>query len=73
MIVKVRTTEVWDAWQFAAIESGLALDAWMSAEPEEKEHRHCAYIAALDREEQAAATLAERVDPAAAARLRSGG
>jgi hypothetical protein len=68
-----RTMEFWDAWAFAAVESGLALEAWMSASHEEKELGYFAYLASLDREEKAAAALAERVDPAAAARLSGGG
>jgi hypothetical protein len=68
-----RTRDVWDAWAFAAIESGLALGAWLSAEPGDRELGYLAYLACLDREEQAAMVLAERVDPPAAARLRATG
>jgi hypothetical protein len=62
--------ECHDAWAFAAAESTLALDAWLKAAPNEKELGYYAYVAALDREEQAAAALAQRVDPGAAARIR---
>jgi hypothetical protein len=65
-----RAAEVWDAWRFAAVESALALDDWMTAAPEEKELGFDAYLTCLDREEEAAIAVAERVDPAAAVRLR---
>jgi hypothetical protein len=68
---RVRAVDLWDAWQFAAVESALALDTWMSAGEDEKKLGYGAYIACLDREEQAATALAERVDPAAAKRLRA--
>jgi len=68
-----RPVEYHDAWTFAAVESALALEAWLSAPPGEKEFGYNAYLASLDREEQAAHALAERVDPAAAARLRAEG
>jgi hypothetical protein len=68
-----RTMEFWDAWAFAAVESGLALEAWMSASHEEKDLGYFAYLACLDREEKAATVLAERVDPDAAARLSKSG
>jgi hypothetical protein len=66
-----RAADLWDAWQFAAAESTLALAEWMSAESDEKELGYGAYVACLDREEQAATTLADRVDPVAAKRLRA--
>jgi hypothetical protein len=66
-----KATDFHDAWAFAAVESALALEAWLSASHEEKDVGYTAYLASLDREEQAAAALAERVDPAAAARLRT--
>jgi hypothetical protein len=65
-----RAMEFWDAWAFAAVESGLALEAWFSASHEEKEFGYFTYLACLDREEKAASALAERVDPDAAGRLR---
>jgi hypothetical protein len=70
---RARTMEFWDAWAFAAVESGLALEAWMSASQEDKELGYFAYLACLDREEKAATVLAECVDPSAAARMRDGG
>jgi hypothetical protein len=71
LLTKERTIDYWDAWAFAAVDSQLALDAWMTALDDEKELGYSAYLACLDREEQAAIALAERVDPAAAARLRA--
>jgi hypothetical protein len=71
LLTRERTIDFWDAWAFAAVESQLALDAWMTAPHDEKELGYSAYLACLDREEQAAVVLAERVDPSAAARLRT--
>jgi hypothetical protein len=64
-----RTRAYWDAWACAAAESGMALQAWMSAERPDRKRGYHAYVACLDREEQAAAVLMERIDPGAAARL----
>jgi hypothetical protein len=58
-----RPEDLWDAWAFAAMEAELALDAWRRAARELKASAFAAYRAALDREEQAAARLAERVRP----------
>jgi hypothetical protein len=68
-----READFWDAWVFAAVESALALEAWLSAAQDEKLRGYWAYIACLNREEAAAMALADRVDPAAAARLRAAG
>jgi hypothetical protein len=70
---QARTMEFWDAWAFAAVESGLALEAWMSAPQDEKELGYFAYLASLDREEKAASALAERVNLVAGARTGGGG
>jgi hypothetical protein len=53
--------ELWDAWVFAEVETGLALDIWYGADHEHKRNAYAAYVAALDREEQAANTLALRL------------
>jgi len=58
--------DLWDAWGFAAMEAELALDAWKRAAHGMKAAAFAAYGAALDREEQAAATLAARLAPASA-------
>jgi hypothetical protein len=55
--------QLWDAWGFAAMEAELALDAWKKAARELKAAAFATYRAALDREEQAAARLAERIAP----------
>jgi hypothetical protein len=68
-----RIADFFDAWVFAAAECQLALQAWTSARQDEKQLGYFAYVACLDREEQAALALAERVDPAAAFRIRSHG
>jgi hypothetical protein len=67
-----RAADLWDAWRFAAVESALALKDWMIASRGEKELGYHAYLACLDREQEAANALAERVDPDAAIRLRAG-
>ncbi|HEY2602995.1 MAG TPA: hypothetical protein VGI67_15670 [Thermoleophilaceae bacterium] len=53
--------ELWDAWVFAEVETDLALEAWYSAPRDEKRGPYAAYVAALDREEQAALTLERRL------------
>jgi hypothetical protein len=55
--------DLWDAWAFAEIDSGLALDAWQTAAPADQAAAHAAYCAALDREERAAAALAAGAGP----------
>jgi hypothetical protein len=56
--------ELWDAWQFAATEATLKLRIWCTAPAESKAQAHTTYVAALDREEQAARLLACRLQPA---------
>jgi hypothetical protein len=53
--------DLWDAWLFAAAESSLMLDAWRRAASEQRVDAYAGYHAALDREEQAAFVLAERL------------
>jgi hypothetical protein len=53
--------ELWDAWVFAEVETDLALDTWYGAAGEDKRNAYAAYVAALDREEKAADTLALRL------------
>ena len=60
---RVRPEELWDAWAFAAMEAELALDAWKKAAHELKAAAFATYRQALDREEQAALSLAARVVP----------
>jgi hypothetical protein len=53
--------DLWDAWLFAAAESSLMLQAWHVAGREQRVGAYAGYRAALDREEQAALVLANRV------------
>jgi hypothetical protein len=55
--------DLFDAWLFAEAEASLTLQDWSSAATEEKAWAHAAYCAALDREEQAARVLADRLRP----------
>ena len=61
---RTRSTELFDAWKFAAIDVALALEAWRSADRPDKRTAHAAYVAALDREAHAAAMLQHRLRPA---------
>jgi hypothetical protein len=58
-LVVPRVEDLWDAWAFAALEAQLALDHWKAAARELKASAFASYRAALDREERAAARLAE--------------
>jgi hypothetical protein len=69
MITGRRIAAAWDAWSYAALESRLALELWMYSSDGLKHRQYEAYLVCLEREEQAARTLAERLDPAVAARL----
>jgi hypothetical protein len=53
--------DLWDAWLFAEAEASLMLEAWLSAGTADKGWTHAGYRAALDREEQAARVLADRL------------
>ncbi len=54
-----RVEDLWDAWAFAALEAQLALGQWKAAAQDLKASAFRSYRAALDREERAAARLAE--------------
>jgi hypothetical protein len=69
---QVSKRDLWDAWAFAAAESSIRLNAWMSAPPAEKELRYGSYVASLDREQQAATVLASVADRPQGRRLRLG-
>ena len=60
---RLRPEQLWDAWAFAAMEAELALDAWKKAAHELKAAAFATYRQALDREEEAAASLAAAVAP----------
>ncbi|MEA2478381.1 MAG: hypothetical protein QOJ07_303 [Thermoleophilaceae bacterium] len=53
--------ELFDAWLFAATEATLELQSWTAAPSERKAEAHAVYVAALDREEQAALVLGNRL------------
>ena len=55
--------DLWEAWAIAATDARLALQAWSSAEREERADAYAVYTATLDREEQAARALTARVAP----------
>jgi hypothetical protein len=69
---KVTAEALWDAWMFAEVEAELALAVWSGAPEGDQERAHSVYVAALDREEQAALALALKVEPRAGRRLRGG-
>lgn len=58
---RARAADLYDAWKFAAADATLALTAWRSAGWSEKRSAHVAYVAALDREAQAADVLGRRL------------
>jgi hypothetical protein len=60
-LVLVRTDDLWNAWQAAEIESGVALCDWATASDGRKADAYERYRDALDREETAAARVAVRL------------
>jgi hypothetical protein len=64
-IKRLRPADLFDAWLFAETEASLALAAWMSAPVGEKRDAYTSYLAALDREAQAAGMLELRLADAA--------
>jgi hypothetical protein len=61
---RIRVVDLLDAWRFAETEATLA--RWRSARSREKADAYAVYVAALDREAQAARTLELRLSPAGA-------
>ncbi|MDO8213361.1 hypothetical protein [Conexibacter sp. CPCC 206217] len=57
----LRELGLWDAWVFAAGDAARALGEWHEATPADAAVAYAVYRAALDREERAAAVLAECV------------
>jgi hypothetical protein len=53
--------DLFDAWLFAATDATLAMADWRFAPPEDKGDAYAAYVAALDREDQAARLLELRL------------
>ena len=64
-LVGPKPADLYDAWLFAAADATLALAAWRSATRDERGDAYAAYVAALDREEQAAVRFGMRVRAAA--------
>ncbi len=56
-----RVENLHDAWSFAAGEATSALHAWMTSDPSGRRDAYAVYVAAVDREERAAAVLARRI------------
>ena len=54
-------TTVRDAWRIAEIEAALALASWRIAARDSKRAAYAIYVAALEREAQAAGQLASRL------------
>jgi hypothetical protein len=65
-LTRLRPAQLFDDWMSAETEASLALAAWRSARSEEKADAYAAYLAAFDRETQAAWTLQLRVAPVGA-------
>lgn len=60
-IQRLRPADLFDAWMFAEAEATLAMAAWRLAPREEKGDAYAAYVAAFERETQAASILALRL------------
>jgi hypothetical protein len=60
-LARPRPADLYDAWLFAAADATLALAAWRTASIERRGDAYAAYVAALDREEQAAVRFGWRV------------
>ena len=58
---RLRPDDLFDAWLFAETDATLALAAWKYASTAEKRDAYVAYLAALDREAQAAGLLELRL------------
>jgi hypothetical protein len=60
-IQRLQPADLFDAWMFAEADATLAIATWAAAPTEEKGDAYAAYVAALDRETQAARVLALRL------------
>jgi hypothetical protein len=58
---QLSTNTLRDAWRVAEIEAALALASWRIAARDSKRAAYAIYVAALDREGQAASQLASRL------------
>jgi hypothetical protein len=59
--VEAPLIELWDAWAFAEMDAELALRRWWDASPGERAGAHAGYVAALEREAQAAVALEAQI------------
>jgi hypothetical protein len=57
----VRPIELFDAWLFAENDAAVALGTWFAAPSDRRADAFAAYVAALDREAQAAEVLRRRL------------
>jgi hypothetical protein len=64
---QLKPIELFDRWLLVAAESALTLSEWAASPWNEKADAYALYRAALNREEQAARALADRVEIAARA------
>jgi hypothetical protein len=60
---RLRPADLFDAWMFAEAEATLALAGWRLARRAERADAYAVYLAALDREAQAARMLELRLAP----------
>jgi hypothetical protein len=60
-IQRLRPADLFDAWMFAEADATLAMATWRAAPCEEKRDAYAAYVAAFDRETQAASIFALRL------------
>jgi hypothetical protein len=60
-LVGPKPADLYDAWLLAAAEATLALAAWRSEATGRRGDAYAVYVAALDREEQAALRLRRRI------------
>ena len=58
---RLRPADLFDAWMFAEADATLAIATWRAAPREEKADAYAAYLAAFERETQAARILAARL------------
>jgi hypothetical protein len=63
LLEHVRAIDLFDAWLFEESAAEMALIAWQSAPVEDRGEAFAVYVAALDREQQAAVTLERALAP----------
>jgi hypothetical protein len=60
---RARLLDYYDAWLFATVDATVAYKIWSDALGDERPDMYYAYVAALDREEAAAASLCAALGP----------